>query len=107
MIYLKNKTGAQSLFIPRNGEEASGDMSLVVRNTTDHREFTLSVTDLNISGIYFSLAAVLPEGFADGEYEYALKDGEIIKSSGIIYIGDLRRPDEYEQTITYKQYGSE
>ena len=107
MIYLKNISDAQILMIPRNGGIVTGEMSLVMRNTTDQQETTLSVTDLNTSGLYFNLAVVLPGGLADGEYQYSLEDGNIQVSCGLLYVGDLQSPSQHETTITYKQYESE
>lgn len=107
MIYLKNISDAQFLMIPRNGEIVTGEMALVMRNTTDQQETTLSVTDLNTSGLYFKLAVALPGGLADGEYQYSLKDGNIQVSCGLLYVGDLQSPSQHETTITYKQYESE
>ena len=107
MIYLKNISDAQILMIPRNGGLVTGEMTLVMRNTTDLQETTLSVTDLNTSGLYFNLAVALPGGLADGEYQYSLKDGNIQVSCGLLYVGDLQSPSQHETTITYKQYESE
>ena len=107
MIYLKNISDAQILMIPRNGGIVTGEMSLVMRNTTDQKETTLSVTDLNTSGLYFNIAVALPGGLADGEYQYSLKDGNIQVSCGLLYVGDLQSPSQHETTITYKQYESE
>lgn len=107
MIYLKNISDAQILMIPRNGEIVTGEMTLVMRNTTDLQETTLSVTDLNTSGLYFNLAVALPGGLADGEYQYSLKNGNIQVSCGLLYVGDLQSPSQHETTITYKQYDSE
>lgn len=107
MIYLKNISDAQILMIPRNGGIVTGEMTLVMRNTTDQQETTLSVTDLNTSGHYYNLAVALPDGVADGEYQYTLKDGNIQVSCGLLYIGDLQSPSQHETTITYKQYESE
>ena len=107
MIYLTNISDAQILMIPRNGGIVTGEMSLVLRNTTDQQETTLSVTDLNTSGLYFHLAVALPEGIADGEYQYSLKAGNIQVSCGLLYIGDLQSASQYERTITYQQYESE
>ena len=107
MIYLKNISDAQILMIPRNGGIVTGEMSLVMRNTTDQQETTLSVTDMNTSGLYFHLAVALPEGIADGEYQYTLKNGNIQVSCGLLYIGDLQSASQYERTITYQQYESE
>ena len=107
MIYLKNISDAQILMIPRNGGIVTGGMTLVMRNTTDLHEITLSVTDLNTSGLYFNLAVALPGGLADGEYQYSLKNGNIQVSCGLLYVGDLQSPSQHETTITYKQYESE
>ena len=107
MIYLKNISDAQILMIPRNGGIVTGEMTLMMRNTTDLQETTLSVTDLNTSGLYFNLAVALPGGLADGEYQYSLKNGDIQVSCGILYVGDLQSPRQHETTITYKQYESE
>lgn len=107
MIYLTNISDAQILMIPKNGRIVTGEMSLVLRNTTDQQETTLSVTDMNTSGLYFHLAVTLPEGIADGEYQYTLKNGNIQVSCGLLYIGDLQSPSQYERTITYQQYESE
>ena len=107
MIYLKNISDAQILMIPRNGEIVTGKMTLLMRNTTDLQETTLSVTDLNTSGLYFNLAVALPGGLANGEYQYSLKNGNIQVSCGLLYIGDLQSPSQHETTITYKQYESE
>lgn len=107
MIYLKNISDAQNLMIPRNGGIVTGEMTLVMRNTADLQETTLSVTDLNTSGLYFNLAVALPGGLADGEYQYSLKNGNIQVSCGLLYVGDLQSPSQHETTITYKQYESE
>lgn len=107
MIYLKNISDAQILMIPRNGGIVTGEMTLVMRNTTDLQETTLPVTDLNTSGIYFNLAVALPGGLADGEYQYSLKNGNIQVSCGLLYVGDLQSPSQHETTIIYKQYESE
>ena len=107
MIYLTNISDAQILMIPKNGGIVTGEMSLVLRNTTDQQETSLSVTDMSTSGLYFHLAVALPEGIADGEYQYTLKDGNIQVSCGLLYIGDLQSPSQYERTITYQQYESE
>ena len=107
MIYLKNISDAQILMIPRNGGIVTGEMTLVMRNTTYLHETTLSVTDLNTSWLYFNLAVALPGGLADGEYQYSLRNGDIQVSCGVLYVGDLQSPSQHETTITYKQYESE
>lgn len=107
MIYLKNISEEQTILVPRNGEMVTGDVTLVMCNTTDHQEVTLHVRDINTSGLYLNLAVALPEGLADGEYQYTLKDSNILVSQGLLYIGDLHSTSQYEKTIRYKQYESE
>lgn len=107
MVYLKNISDAQILMIPKNGVTSAGELTLVVRNTTDQDGFTLSATDLNTSGLYFNLAVTLPENAVNGEYQYSLKDGEIQVSCGLLIIGDLQSPYQHEETIKYQQYESE
>lgn len=107
MIYLKNISEEQTIMVPRNGEMVTGDVSLVMCNTTDHQEVTMHVKDINTSGLYLNLAVALPEELADGEYQYTLNDGNILVSQGLLYIGDLQSPSQYEKIITYKQYESE
>lgn len=107
MIYLKNITDAQQLYIPRNGEEVAGDMILKMRNTTDETEISVSVTDLHTSGLYFNLAVTLPSGLAVGEYAYSLVSGSLVMSCGLVYIGEFKSPSQYDENITYIQYESE
>lgn len=107
MIYLRNITDAQSLMIPKNGEMAHGQLSLVLRNTTNLEGPTFSVLDLDTSALYFNVAVTLPADIAEGEYQYQLMDGDVLVSCGLLYIGDLQDPSQYQNTITYKQYESE
>ena len=107
MIYLKNISEEQTILVPRNGEMVTGDVTLVMCNTTDHQEVTLPVREQTTSQSYVKIAVALPEGLADGEYQYTLKDGNILVSQGLLYIGDLQSPMQNEKIITYKQYESE
>lgn len=107
MIYLKNITDAQVAMIPKNGESATGALSLIMKSTVDLEGPTMEAVDLDTSDLYFNLSVALPGGLASGEYQYQLMDGEILVSCGICYIGDLEEPSQYESTITYKEYDSE
>ena len=107
MIYLKNISEEQTILVPRNGEVVTGDVTLVMCNTTDHREVTLPVREQTTSQSYVKMVIALPEGLADGEYQYNLMDGNILVSQGLLYIGDLHSTSQYEKTIRYKQYESE
>lgn len=107
MIYLKNISDAQVLMIPRNGEGVTGDLTLIVTSTIDLVKHSIIVHDLGTSEHYFHLSAVVPEGSANGEYQYELLDGSTLLSSGLLIIGSPQNPYQYEKTITYQQYESE
>lgn len=107
MIYLKNIHEAQTTFIPRNGDDVSDAMTLVLRNTIDQEKTIIPLTDASSFGGYFEVSLTLPEDIEDGEHQYTLfSDGNEV-SNGLIIIGDLDSPDEYAAEITYRQYGTE
>lgn len=105
MIYIANMTDAQVLLVPRNGEPVSGGLRLRLRNTVDHQEVDVPVTDLQTSDIYANVSVELPEGLASGEYEYRLSAEDVTVSRGLLIVGgyaaNLR---QHEETIKYKQY---
>ena len=108
MIYLQNTTESQVLFVPRNGAEASGELTLKARNTIDLEvEINQVVTDLQTSDLYFNLSIALPAGCPDGEYEYALMDGNIVLSTGILVLESAEARTEYDKDIVYEQYKAE
>lgn len=105
MLYLQNITDAQTLMIPRNGESISGGMSLVLRNTTDLQECAFSVDDLDDSDLYVKVSVELPDDLADGEYQYQLVQGLNLVSNGLLVIESFNDNTQYDQSITYHQYG--
>ena len=105
MIYLENTTDAQPLFVPRSRADVVGDLVLKVRSTVGLETVVdVEAIDLNTSNLYYRMAVVLPEGVAQGEYEYSLSDDTGALSTGIIYVGELSRPTQHDTTITYEQY---
>ena len=60
MIYLKNISEEQTILVPRNGEMVTGDVTLVMCNTTDHQEVTLPVRVQTTSQIYVKMVVALP-----------------------------------------------
>ena len=105
MIYLENTTDAQPLFVPRSRADVVGELVLKVRSTVGLETVVdVEAIDLNTSNLYYRLAVVLPEGVAQGEYEYSLSDDTGALSTGIIYVGELSRPTQHDTTITYEQY---
>ena len=107
MIYLQNTTESQVLFVPKNGAEASGELTLKARNTLNQDFIIDQVLDLRTSDLYFNLAITLPEDCPDGEYEYALMDDNIVLSTGILGLQSADSRTEYEKDIVYEQYRAE
>ena len=107
MIYLQNTTESQVLFVPKNGAEASGELTLKARNTLDQDFIIDRVLDLRTSDLYLNLAISLPAGCPDGEYEYALMDDNIVLSTGILVLQSADARTEYDKDIVYEQYRAE
>lgn len=105
MIYLENTTDAQPLFVPRSRADVTGDLVLKMRSTVGLETVVdVEAIDLNTSALYYRLAVALPEGIAQGEYEYTLSDDTGALSTGIAYVGTLTRPVQHDTPITYEQY---
>ena len=107
MIYLQNTTESQVLFVPRNGADASGELTLKMRNTIDQDFIIDRVLDLRTSDLYFNLSITLPEDCPDGEYEYALMDDNIVLSTGILVLQSADARTDYDKDIVYEQYRAE
>lgn len=104
MIYLENTTAAQPLFIPRSKAETIGRLTLKMRSTVGLEIVVdAEALDLDTSELYYRVAVALPEGAADGEYEYTLTDDTGVLSTGIAYVGQLARPEETDNEIRYEQ----
>lgn len=108
MIYLQNTGDAQVVFVPRNGKIPSGDLVFRAKSTIDlATEIDLQVINLNVSRLYMHLAVSIVGDVPNGEYEYTVKAGDEVLSTGLLIIGDTSRPDQYNQEITYEQYEAE
>lgn len=105
MLYVENTTDAQPLFVPRSRIEIVGDLTLKIRSTVGlEYPVEAEALDLNTSALYYRIAVELPEGVANGEYEYTLADETGTLSQGIVYVGGLLSPVQLDQPITYEQY---
>ncbi len=105
MIYLKNTTDAQVVYIPRD-TDFTGTLQFSARSTVG-LDIPISATllDLKVHRLCYALALTLPEDIATGEYEYKLTAGGNLVSTGILVILDGPAPTgQYNQTITYEQY---
>lgn len=104
MVYLDNIREAQPLFIPKNGTDATGTLSLQLRNTIGLSREAEAVVNLDTSSLFYNLAVTLPEDTAVGEYEYSLKDGDLTLSNGLLMVIESRHIHEIDNTIEYEQY---
>lgn len=97
------------VFIPRNGMEAEGNLSLVCVSTIDNSErFNAVVIDIATSARFFNLAVELPEDAMPGEYEYTLSDSVKVLTTGLLQVGEYdSKVREYNKTIEYEQYRAE
>lgn len=107
MLYLSNKTNAQTLLVPKDGKIAAGQLVFTLTSTVElSTPVQAQVSSTGSSSAYFIISVALPEGIKDGEYEYVLTEGDEPLSVGLLYVGDL--PDvsrrEYDKTIEYEQY---
>ena len=103
MIYLKNISTSQEVFIPKCSD-ANGVLTLVLKNTVDLVAFEQDVEDANTSELYFKVNIELPTDIASGEYEYSLMDDAGVISTGLLVVGESFSPTEYNKTIQYEQY---
>lgn len=105
MIYLKNTTDAQVVYIPRD-TDFSGTLQFSARSTVG-LDIPISATmlDLKVHRLCYALAVTLPEDVATGEYEYKLTAGGNLVSTGILVIQDDRAATgQYNKQIQYEQY---
>lgn len=107
MIYLTNTTDAQPVFVPRDTAICGGTLTFRATSTVElSRVLDCTVLDLRSTRIYYSIAVALPEGATPGEYEYVLKDGDSVVSTGVLVVGEytVDVAGEYDKTINYEQY---
>lgn len=103
MIYLSNTSGSQSVMIPKD-RESIGTMVFSAQSTMNLTSFDREVVNIGSSALYFNISFLLEDGIPAGEYEYTLTDDEGLLSSGVMVVGDLSIPVEYNNEVTYEQY---
>lgn len=104
MLYLKNISQPQILFIPRDGSKDTGNLTLEVLSTIDKTLRTFNVIDNASSDLYFNVSLSLPEDMPIGEHEYTLLNGPMVLSKGLLILTEDVTNTEYQKTITYEQY---
>lgn len=108
MIYLEQTTEAQRAFIPANLGGTPARLRLAGTVGLDMVMDT-EVVDMPISTLYYGVAFSLPDGTPAGEYGYVLEDADGMElSRGLAMVcGPSRGDTQYEEKITFKQYGED
>ena len=104
MIYLRHTTDLQMMYIPKDGRDATGDVFLKAFSTINQFGFSFYAAEENNSLLYHKVLVELKKDVPSGEYEYTLSDEMGILSTGLLVIGDLDNPMEYNKETTYEQY---
>lgn len=105
MIYLKNTTDRQVVFIPRPSKEAAfGPLVFKATSTTDHSGFAFETASYETTGLFFKMAVRLDAKTKPGEYRYSLSDPFGVVSTGILVIGETGNPKQYQNKTEYEQY---
>ena len=90
MIYLEHTQGVQTVFVPCDGQHPEGQLHLRAVSTVDLSELLdTDVLDNGTFDQYFCIDMELPDGCAEGEYEYALTCDGLPVSTGLIYVGKM------------------
>lgn len=105
MVYLKNTTDAQVVYIPRDTDH-TGTLQFSARSTVGlDIPIQATMLDLKVHRLCYALAVTLPEDIATGEYEYKLTAGGNLVSTGILVVQDGQAATEqYNKEIVYEQY---
>ena len=105
MIYLSNTTERQSCHIPVVDRKGVGVLSFGITGTMTDKVYEWDLPDTTIvSNLYHLIDVELPGDVSNGEYVYCLADEQGVLSTGLLVIGDLQNPQEYNKAIEYEQY---
>lgn len=104
MIYLKNTTDLQMMYVPKDGRDAKGNVFFKAFSTINQFGFSFDAVEENSSLLYHKVLVELKQDIQSGEYEYTLSDEVGVLSTGLLVIGDLELPTEYNKEIAYEQY---
>ena len=103
MIYLKNISTPQMVFIPKS-RETEGSLVFSIKSTINLSVSVESrVVDLQ-SVLFIQFSIELPADIATGEYEYSLTDDAGVVSTGLLVIEDTSVVNEYNLSVQYEQY---
>lgn len=110
MIYLKNTTSPQTVFVPLAMDSGSDPAGASVRlvSTAGLPAPVLSgvsVRRAGTAGGWLAVTLSLPADTVSGSYEYSIEAGGVTFSSGCAQIGEyVHDVNQYDNDITFKQY---
>ena len=92
------------LYIPKMGRSATGKVILTAVSTINQSVFSFTAIDEDSSLLYHKILVELPQRVQPGEYRYAFSDeiGEL--SNGLLVVGELESPIEFNNVTEYEQY---
>ena len=103
MIYLKNISTPQMIFIPKS-RETEGSLVFSIKSIINHSvSVNASVVDLQ-SELFIQFPVELPADTNTGEYEYELTDDAGLVSTGLLVIEGESVVYEHNLSVQYEQY---
>ena len=103
MIYLKNISTPQVIFIPKS-RETEGSLVFSIKSTIDLSvPVEAKVVDLQ-SELFIQFPVELPADIDTGEYEYELTDDAGVVSTGLLVIEGESVVYEHKLSVQYEQY---
>lgn len=82
-------------------------MTLKLINNLTKKEYELTnLEDLSMSRIFYTFDVIFPAGMDDGEFSYTLYDGDVVKATGLLQVGNYT-PEKttYENNPIKEQNG--
>lgn len=104
MIYLKNITKEQSVYVPRQGKSIDGEVRLKAKTTIGSSTISKVVKVTEVSDGYLLLSLALPIKAHSGEYQYEVSDYNGVISAGLLTIEGESDKVQFEKEVIYEQY---
>lgn len=77
----------------------------IISNLTKNKTVLKGIEDKNNSALFYSFDICLEGIYEDGEYTYRLLDGEEVKATGLLQIGDYKRDTDINKEYNDNKKG--
>ena len=77
----------------------------IINNLTKNKTLLEGIDDKNNSTLFYSFDICLEGIYEDGEYTYRLLDGEEVKATGLLQIGDYKRDENINKEYNDNKTG--